>query len=317
MSTPARSRPPCRPKSAAGAAKHRPPEVGERGPRGRGMAGLPEPQAGAGRPGPLHHRAGPPRRARTKRTHSEHSSPTSTASCSPESSAKCAPFGFTRYDTDGRLVIARPRPWAGLAARRRGVRGGVFIALDERRADHGRTTEPVLEIAAATRTRRAEKLPGRAVSAGHAALPPPPHPRAPAHPPARVRMRLCVGVAPGADLHPYRRRGRTQAGILIYTAAGDVEGTLGGLARQGEPPRLARTLLNALQGAVWCSSDPICRESRGRVRVAEPRRVPRLRTRVGDELRPFQRAARPNGRRRDAGAARTATSLSRCARRSS
>lgn len=57
--------------------------------------------------------------------------------------------------------------------------------------------------------------------------------------------------------------GEPQAGILIYTAAGDVEGTLGGLARQGEPPRFARTLLNALQGSVWCSSDPLCRESRG------------------------------------------------------
>src|SRR5262249_20449339 len=54
-----------------------------------------------------------------------------------------------------------------------------------------------------------------------------------------------------------------QAGILIYTAAGDAEGTLGGLSRQGEPPRLVRTLLNALQDAVWCSSDPLCRESKG------------------------------------------------------
>lgn len=55
------------------------------------------------------------------------------------------------------------------------------------------------------------------------------------------------------------------SGILIYTAAGDVEGTLGGLARQGEPPRLARTLLSALQRGSWCSSDPICaeRESQG------------------------------------------------------
>jgi hypothetical protein len=57
--------------------------------------------------------------------------------------------------------------------------------------------------------------------------------------------------------------GEPQSGILIYTAAGDTEGTLGGLARQGEPPRLARTLLNALQSAVWCSSDPLCRESKG------------------------------------------------------
>jgi hypothetical protein len=54
-----------------------------------------------------------------------------------------------------------------------------------------------------------------------------------------------------------------QAGILIYTSAGDVEGTLGGLVRQGEPPRLANTILSALQDGAWCSSDPICRASRG------------------------------------------------------
>ncbi len=57
--------------------------------------------------------------------------------------------------------------------------------------------------------------------------------------------------------------GEPQAGILIYTAAGDVEGTLGGLVRQGEPPRLASTLLRALESASWCSSDPLCRESTG------------------------------------------------------
>jgi hypothetical protein len=57
--------------------------------------------------------------------------------------------------------------------------------------------------------------------------------------------------------------GRPQAGILIYTAAGDSEGTLGGLVRQGEPERLAPSLLALLQRALWCSNDPICRDSPG------------------------------------------------------
>lgn len=57
--------------------------------------------------------------------------------------------------------------------------------------------------------------------------------------------------------------GDPQAGILVFTAAGDVEGTLGGLVRQGEPPLLARTLLATLESMSWCSSDPICRESSG------------------------------------------------------
>jgi hypothetical protein len=52
-----------------------------------------------------------------------------------------------------------------------------------------------------------------------------------------------------------------QAGILIYTAAGDSEGTLGGLVRQGEPPLLQTTILEALQDAMWCSSDPLCSEN--------------------------------------------------------
>jgi len=52
-----------------------------------------------------------------------------------------------------------------------------------------------------------------------------------------------------------------QAGLLIYTAAGDSEGTLGGLVRQGEPPALQTTILEALQGAMWCSSDPLCSEN--------------------------------------------------------
>lgn len=52
-----------------------------------------------------------------------------------------------------------------------------------------------------------------------------------------------------------------QAGVLIYTAAGDSEGTLGGLVRQGEPPTLQTAILEALQDAMWCSSDPLCSEN--------------------------------------------------------
>lgn len=53
------------------------------------------------------------------------------------------------------------------------------------------------------------------------------------------------------------------SGILIYTAAGDSEGTLGGLVQQGKPGRLERILLGALEDAIWCSSDPVCIESTG------------------------------------------------------
>lgn len=54
-----------------------------------------------------------------------------------------------------------------------------------------------------------------------------------------------------------------QAGVLIYTAAGDAEGTLGGLVRQGQKPFLMETLIRMLEAGAWCSADPLCCESPG------------------------------------------------------
>lgn len=51
-----------------------------------------------------------------------------------------------------------------------------------------------------------------------------------------------------------------KVGLLIYTADGDSEGSLGGLVRQGRNDRLGRTIASALERATWCSNDPICRE---------------------------------------------------------
>lgn len=53
------------------------------------------------------------------------------------------------------------------------------------------------------------------------------------------------------------------AGLLLYTASGDSEGTLGGLVRQGRPQYLASTIEAALENARYCSSDPLCIESNG------------------------------------------------------
>ena len=51
------------------------------------------------------------------------------------------------------------------------------------------------------------------------------------------------------------------AGILIYTAAGDSEGTLGGLVRMGTPGKLDSVLAGALDSSRWCASDPVCMEA--------------------------------------------------------
>jgi len=54
--------------------------------------------------------------------------------------------------------------------------------------------------------------------------------------------------------------GDPMAGVLLYTAAPDSEGTLGGLVSLGEPDRLGPLLDRALGRMTLCSSDPMCAE---------------------------------------------------------
>lgn len=62
-------------------------------------------------------------------------------------------------------------------------------------------------------------------------------------------------------LYVSENKDHPMAGILIYTASGDCEGSMGGLVRMGEPEQLAATFEAALEDARWCSSDPVCEES--------------------------------------------------------
>ena len=50
------------------------------------------------------------------------------------------------------------------------------------------------------------------------------------------------------------------AGVLLYTAAADSDGTLGGLVELGKPENLGRLIEQALNRATVCSSDPLCSE---------------------------------------------------------
>jgi hypothetical protein len=54
--------------------------------------------------------------------------------------------------------------------------------------------------------------------------------------------------------------GDPMAGVLIYTAASDSEGTLGGLCALGEPDKLSRHIRRALEKMSLCASDPLCSE---------------------------------------------------------
>ena len=50
------------------------------------------------------------------------------------------------------------------------------------------------------------------------------------------------------------------AALLIYTAAGDAEGTMGGLVRMAKPGYLEPVVRRAIESARWCSADPVCME---------------------------------------------------------
>lgn len=67
---------------------------------------------------------------------------------------------------------------------------------------------------------------------------------------AALRERLYVSTKPSHEM----------AGMLIYTAAGDSEGTMGGLVRMGQPHNLSPVVTAAIAKARWCSTDPVCME---------------------------------------------------------
>jgi hypothetical protein len=67
---------------------------------------------------------------------------------------------------------------------------------------------------------------------------------------ASLRERLYCSAQSSSDM----------CGMLIYTAAGDSEGTMGGLVRMGRAKRLESAIQRALDGARWCSADPVCME---------------------------------------------------------
>ena len=53
------------------------------------------------------------------------------------------------------------------------------------------------------------------------------------------------------------------AGILIYVAVPDEEGSLGGLMELAKPHRFLRLLTKAFESGTWCSMDPVCSEQDG------------------------------------------------------
>jgi len=70
---------------------------------------------------------------------------------------------------------------------------------------------------------------------------------------AALKERLYVSSNPAGRM----------GGVLVYTADGDAEGTMGGLVRMGKQGYIEPVIRRALQDATWCSVDPVCTEIGG------------------------------------------------------
>ena len=176
--------------------------------------------------------------------------------------------GFTRIDGPDEAEPARiapiwgaPQKWLPAAE----VRGeGILVTLPEARIEQWESTygngdryRALLQATRNWRTRRgldpAEGVPAArfvllhtvshllmrqvALECGYSA--------------ASIRERLYCRGAGDAE-------GPPMAGILLYTAAADSEGTLGGLVALAKPARLAAVLRDALKRSTICSTDPMC-----------------------------------------------------------
>ncbi|KQN24703.1 DrmB family protein [Sphingomonas sp. Leaf38] len=174
-------------------------------------------------------------------------------------------LGYRRIDPSGELVTpeaGRPfsggRPWLPAVE----VFGeGIFLSFSKEWMENWERSvaehpQEVERIATLERTRQKENfwfLPN--VTARYIAL----------HTFAHSLMRQLVFES-GYSSSALRERiyaGPDMAGVLLYTADGDSEGSLGGLVRQGQPNRLGDTIRLSLDKAVWCSADPVCSETAG------------------------------------------------------
>lgn len=171
--------------------------------------------------------------------------------------------GFRRYDVGTDLVDVDlgPRGRTRWLPAVESFGEGVLLAIDESRLAAWEQQDAVVTRVREMERRRRASLFGSRLDEATPRL-------VMLHTLAHVLMRQ-LAFSSGYSAASLRERvyahlePNSQAGVLIYTAAGDAEGTLGGLVRQGEAPRLLRSLYAALESADWCSSDPLCRESHG------------------------------------------------------
>lgn len=171
--------------------------------------------------------------------------------------------GFRRFDADAAMIGVdlgpnrRTRP-VFPAIELFGE--GIFLRFDEARLTEWESRGAVQARAATLKRRREDSLLRERLDV--------PEPRFIAlHTIAHLLIRRLAfesGYASAAlqeRIYANSDRADKTAGILIFTAAGDAQGTLGGLVRLGEPGRLVPLLISALEDADFCSNDPVCIES--------------------------------------------------------
>jgi hypothetical protein len=172
-------------------------------------------------------------------------------------------LGFRRHNADADLVTADLGP----DRRRRPVYPaielfgeGIFLRFDEESVSVWECNPAVQARADILTKRRAESLWAHRLDV--------PEPRYIAlHTLAHLlirRLAFASGYSSAAlqeRIYASSDRPDRTAGILIYTAAGDTQGTLGGLVRLGAPEALLPLLVAALDDADVCSNDPVCIES--------------------------------------------------------
>lgn len=185
-------------------------------------------------------------------------------------------LGFTRLDSLGEMDEPETRKAIRMAPLSRQaprwvpaneVRGeGIFIQLREQQVRDWEARAVVVEREAHFQQAHAEWRKARLIEPADAGFPGSRYLLI--HSLAHLLMRqlaLEAGyAAPSIRERIYARvedgERPAMAGFLIYTAAPDSEGTLGGLVQQGEPAALRRHLEQALETARLCANDPLCAE---------------------------------------------------------
>lgn len=174
--------------------------------------------------------------------------------------------GFTRIDpsdpelrgNDRMAVLSGIKlPWLPAVE----VRGeGIFIELDRSKVERWEQLNPVKERCAAIIQTYQEWRSGLGWPMTTA-----PKPRdILIHSLSHLLIRqlaLDAGYS-SASLRERLYSGPEMCGFLLYTAAPGADGSLGGLIQQCEPWRLKALMDGALESAIVCSSDPLCREHR-------------------------------------------------------